>query len=127
MLEAAGHTVMARDLLAEAWTAESLRGFFGVTPVASWFNRAAPRLKSGEIDPEKIDAAAALALMLDDHILIRRPLVDVEGQKCAGFDREPVTSLLGGHEPQKDVEACGRLGASTPCPGAHQPQKTPQP
>ena len=115
MLEAAGHAVIARSLLAEPWTAERLRGFFGSTLVPSWFNPAAPRIKSGEIDPAAVDAAAALAIMLDDPLLIRRPLVEANGQRCAGFDREPVTSLLGGSV-ATDMEACSRPQASTPCP-----------
>lgn len=87
MLEAAGHTVIAKSLLAEPWTAEGLRGFFGSTPVTAWFNPAAPRIKSGE----------------------------TEGQRCAGFDREPVTTLLG--DPVGDeVEACSRPQVSTSCP-----------
>jgi len=123
LLEVAGHTVIARDLLTEPWTAERLRGFFGGAPVASWFNPAAPRVKSGEIDPEKIDAAVALALMLKEPLLIRRPLIEMDGQRCAGFDREPVISLLGGHQDQGDVQGCTRRESSTPCPGPHQPQK----
>lgn len=107
MLKAAGHTVIAKNLLAEPWTADGLRGFFGATPVATWFNPAAPRVKSGDVTPATIDAAAALALMLDDPLLIRRPLVEMEGQRCAGFDREPVTSLLGNVADQ-DAEACSR-------------------
>lgn len=115
MLEAAGHIVFAKSLLTEPWTNEGLRGFFGSTPVTAWFNPAAPRIKSGEILPEKLDAASAIALMLDDPLLIRRPLVEMDGQRCAGFDREPVTSLLGGAV-DKDMEACSRPAASTPCP-----------
>jgi nitrogenase-associated protein len=114
MLEAAGHTVIARNLLAEPWTAEGLRGFFGATPVVSWFNAAAPRVKSGEIDPGTIDAAAALTMMLDDPLLIRRPLVEMDGQRCAGFDREPVIFLLG-RAADHGSEACSRPEASTPC------------
>jgi nitrogenase-associated protein len=124
MLEAAGHTVIARSLLAEPWTPERLRGFFGATPVASWFNPASRRVKSGEIEPEKIDAEQALARMLSDPLLIRRPLIDVDGQRCAGFDREPVTSLLVGCEDLGSVQSCGRREASTPCPDPLRPQKT---
>ena len=123
MLEAAGHAVIARSLLAEPWTAERLRGFFGSTPVTSWFNPAAPRIKSGEIDPASTDAVSALAIMLDDPLLIRRPLVEANGQRCAGFDREPVTSLLGAPV-DKDVEACSRPQASTPCPDPHPTSKS---
>jgi nitrogenase-associated protein len=119
MLEAAGHIVIASNLLAEPWTAERLRGFFGSTPVASWFNPAAPRVKSGAVDPAAIDADAALAIMLDDPLLIRRPLVETDGLRCAGFDREPVTSLLGGSA-KGDLEACSR--PSAPCPD---PQRLP--
>jgi nitrogenase-associated protein len=115
MLEAAGHTVIARNLLTEPWTAEALRGFFGSMQVKAWFNPAAPRIKSGEIRPEELDTSSAIALMLDDPLLIRRPLVEADGQSCAGFDREPVTSLLG-DRPDEDVEACSRPQASTPCP-----------
>lgn len=114
-LEAAGHSVTAKDLLKAPWTADELRGFFGETPVASWFNRAAPRIKSGEINPATCDAESALALMLADPLLIRRPLVEANGAKCAGFDREPVLSLLGQQE-QQDLEGCSREGTETRCP-----------
>ena len=106
-LEAAGHSVSAKDLLKAPWTAEALRSFFGETPVTSWFNRAAPRIKSGKINPETCDAARALALMLADPLLIRRPLVEANGSRCAGFDREPVLSLLG-QRVNQDLDRCSR-------------------
>jgi len=118
-LEAAGHSVTTKDLLKAPWTAEELRSFFGNTPVASWFNRAAPRIKSGEINPEASSAESALALMLADPLLIRRPLVEANGARCAGFDREPVLSLLGPHEPQ-ELEGCSREGTGTQCPSPAQ-------
>lgn len=105
-LEAAGHQVIAKSLLAEPWTAERLLAFFGTTPSASWFNPAAPRIKSGEVKPAEVDAADAIALMLDDPLLIRRPLIEADGAKCAGFDREPVPSLLGGE--RGDLQGCTR-------------------
>jgi nitrogenase-associated protein len=124
MLEAAGHAVIARSLLTEPWTAERLRGFFGSTPVTSWFNPAAPRIKSGEIDPAAFNADAALAILLDEPLLIRRPLVEADGQRCAGFDREPVTSLLGSAA-DPDAEACSKGATSTPCPDPDRSSKSP--
>jgi len=123
MLEAAGHGVVAKSLLAEPWTDERLRGFFGSTPVASWFNPAAPRIKSGEIDPAAFDASAALAILVADPLLIRRPLVEADGQRCAGFDREPVTSLLGGAA-DPNAEACSRTGLSPRCPDSEPAPKS---
>jgi nitrogenase-associated protein len=116
-LEAAGHSVVVEDLLREPWTPERLLTFFGDTPVASWFNRAAPRIKSGEIDPATVDATAALALMRADPLLIRRPLIEANGLQCAGFDREPALSLLGDGT-QQDLEGCSRARTATRCPPA---------
>jgi nitrogenase-associated protein len=120
-LEAAGHTVLPRNLLTEPWTAERLRSFFGDMPSASWINPAAPRVKSGEIDPAKMDSAAALALMLAEPLLIRRPLVEAGGQRSAGFDSDLIASLLAdGNErldiQRLDIQECARLDTATPCP-----------
>lgn len=113
LLEQAGHRVEAHSLLTEPWTAARLRSFFGATPVVSWFNPAAPRIKSGAVLPETMDADAAIALMLDDPLLIRRPLVEADGLRCAGFDRAPVTDLL---EAERALaEGCSRPIAG-PCP-----------
>jgi len=114
-LAAAGHTLVVKSLLAEPWTAARLRGFFGDAPVAAWFNPAAPHVKSGAVDPAAVGADAAIAMMLAEPLLIRRPLVEADGLRCAGFDREPVLSLLGLPEPGA-LEGCSRPHAHTPCP-----------
>ncbi|MFS8035716.1 ArsC/Spx/MgsR family protein [Xanthobacter sp. AM11] len=125
-LAAAGHTLVVKSLLAEPWTAERLAGFFGDTPVAAWFNPAAPRVKSGAVKPEDIGADAALAMMLAEPLLIRRPLVEAGGVMCAGFDREPVLSLLGAADGTGLPEGCSRPHAATPCPEP-EAEKSPQP
>src|SRR5215213_10633494 len=58
-LEAAGHTVVARDLLAEPWTPETLRPWFDDRPVEEWFNRFAPAVRSKAVVPSELDEAAA--------------------------------------------------------------------
>ncbi|MFG1479713.1 ArsC/Spx/MgsR family protein [Xanthobacter sp. V4C-4] len=114
MLAKAGHELEVRSLLAEPWTVERLRSFFGATPVASWFNPAAPAVKAGAVDPAAMAPEVALALMVEQPILIRRPLVEVEGARCAGFDREPVLSLLG--EGVVPPEGCSRPAGGPSCP-----------
>ena len=88
LLEAAGCQVEVRDLLTEAWTSALLAEFLGARPVAEWFNPAAPAIKSGEVDPDTFSPDGALARLVADPILIRRPLLDVRGQRCSGFDTE---------------------------------------
>jgi len=116
LLAAAGHEVVARNLLAEPWTHERLLEFFGKRPVADWFNRAAPRVKDGEIVPEEIDADTALRLMLQDPLLIRRPLIEAEGRKEIGFDQNLIHGWLGLTTGGSDLESCPRSHRLTPCP-----------
>lgn len=116
LLAAAGHQVLARNLLTESWTAQRLLEFFGKHPVADWFNRAAPRVKSGEIIPEQQGAKNALQLMLQDPLLIRRPLIEAEGRKEIGFDQELIQNWLGLTPTGKDLENCPRAHQHTPCP-----------
>ncbi|WP_019499581.1 ArsC/Spx/MgsR family protein [Pseudanabaena sp. PCC 6802] len=95
LLKAAGHDLEVRNLLAETWTAESLRSFFGQLPVADWFNRSAPKIKSQEVIPEQIDTETALSLMLQDRLLIRRPLMQVGDRREVGFDVDRIDKWIG--------------------------------
>ncbi|BAI71413.1 nitrogenase-associated protein [Azospirillum sp. B510] len=95
LLERAGHRLEVRDLLAEPWTPETLRPFFGDRPVADWFNRAAPAVKSGEVVPEAMDEAAALAALVERPLLIRRPLMRVGERRDCGFETDRVDAWIG--------------------------------
>lgn len=119
LLAAAGHTVQAKSLLTEPWCAERLRAFFGELPVAQWFNPSAPRIKSGEVVPAHLAADAALNLMLADPLLIRRPLLEVNGERRVGFDAVAVDAWIGLRSPalrDEDFESCRKGQAAQPCP-----------
>jgi nitrogenase-associated protein len=100
ILQAAGHKVEAKNLLAEPWTCQRLLDFLAPLPVPHWFNRAAPEVKSGEIVPEEIDAATALSLFVSHPIFIRRPLMqamdgEMSGSHHVGFVLEDVDAWVG--------------------------------
>lgn len=122
ILSEAGHTIEPRDLLTAPWTADSLRAFFGDLPVSQWFNRAAPAVKEGRVDPDAVDEAAALALMLEQPILIRRPLMQVGDDKMAGFEAERVEAWigLGQNVAGEKLEGCARPDMP-PCPTPAKP------
>ena len=86
LLAAAGHTVQAKSLKTEAWTAERLLAFLGKLPIGQWFNPSAPAVKSGEIVPENIGFEHALQLLLANPLLIRRPLMEVGSVRLVGFN-----------------------------------------
>ena len=117
LLAAAGHTVQAKSLLTEPWTKERLLAFFGNRPVAEWFNRAAPKIKSGEIVPEEIDAETALAMMRAEPLLIRRPLIEADGRREVGFDPEVIDAWLGLNKMvEGDLQECRKGHEAKPCP-----------
>jgi nitrogenase-associated protein len=95
LLLASGHEVEVRNLLTELWTAESLRPFFGMRPLREWFNAASPRVKSGAVEPDELTAEDALVLMIEDPLLIRRPLLEVGSRREAGFDQAEVDAWIG--------------------------------
>lgn len=107
-LQAAGCHVQAHDLLREPWTAPRLRAFLAALPVAQWFNPAAPRVKSGEIDPATLTADAALALLLAEPLLIRRPLIEVDGWRTAGYDAAVLEQRLGIRLGDDTPQGCSR-------------------
>ena len=95
LLLASGHTLEVRNILAEPWGAQRLRSFFTGRPVYEWFNRSSPRIKSGDVIPEALDENQALGLMLADPLLIRRPLMEADGRREAGFEPERVSTWIG--------------------------------
>jgi len=117
LLAAAGHQVVALNLLTEPWQEDRLRAFFGELAVRDWFNYSAPPLKYGEIDPDKLSEQQALALMLHNPLLIRRPLMQVGDSLMAGFDQQAVDKWIGLKETevQQGIESCPSLSASTSC------------
>jgi len=119
LLAALGHRPEIRDLLREPWTAERLRPFFGTLHVADWFNPTAPRVKSGEVLPAALSEAEALALMVADPLLIRRPLIAIPTGLSSGFEPGPVLDALGVTlAPDEDLQSCSRPGPiGCPPPG----------
>jgi nitrogenase-associated protein len=125
LLRQSGHEVEVRDLLAHPWQHEELISYFGDMPVNLWFNPNSPRVKSGEINPSAYDSAAALNLMREDHLLIRRPLMESGGIRICGFDPVKVHAWVGLVSPDEaisrsaDFQTCSQPSSNnepTTCP-----------
>jgi arsenate reductase (glutaredoxin) len=94
LLQEHGVTLQVRDLLKTPWTRETLEAFFvGLEPTAM-VNGAAPKIKSGEIDPVALGREALIEKMLSEPLLIKRPLMEVGETKVCGFDIPRLNSLL---------------------------------
>jgi len=116
LLAKRGHRLRVRNILAEGWTPERLRPFFGDRPVADWFNPTAPRVRDGEVVPADLDETQALALMVAEPLLIRRPLIEAPAGCCAGFEAGPVLDWLGVRlEQDEDLQSCSRATDEPEC------------
>ena len=117
LLAAAGHQVVAKDILTETWQAERLRAFFGELAARDWFNYSAPAIKLGEIEPDTLTEQEALALMLQNPLLIRRPLMQVGDVVMAGFDQQAVDNWIGLQkiEATSDLESCPKTLEKAGC------------
>lgn len=120
-LKAVGLSLNVRNLLTERWTAQSLSDFFAPLPVVDWFNKSAPKVKEGVINPAHLSAQEAIALMLQEPLFIRRPLISSAtdpSKRWVGFDLAQLLADLGlPTELASDIpivtEAC--TGSSTRC------------
>jgi len=115
LLEQHGHRIEAHSLLEQRWNATTLRLFFNDMPVDEWFNMAAPRVKSGEIVPADFDEDSALQAMIQDPLLIRRPLIDAHGELACGFDNALVKSLIGENTDISNLLSCPNLATDNKC------------
>ncbi|MGB5277979.1 MAG: ArsC/Spx/MgsR family protein [Gammaproteobacteria bacterium] len=95
LLVEAGHDVECHNLLNVQWEAHELRRYFNELPVEKWFNPSAPAMKNGDVLPSGVNEEQALALMMDDPLLIRRPLLRIGDQRRAGFDAITIDNWIG--------------------------------
>lgn len=120
LLKLAGHRLFVKNILTAPWSVETLRPFFGDKPIAEWFNRNAPQVKNGVIDLQCMTEEGAMRAMLMTPILIRRPLMEVDGVKSAGFDADYIDRWIGLSRDSQtvlhhDLEQC-RSNNGKPCP-----------
>lgn len=94
VLSLANYEFTAVDIIKYNWTKDEILNFFSSLPVEKWFNTKSPRVKSGEIIPSKYSSEEALNLMLDDHLLIKRPLIKIEDSYLVGFDMDKIEEAM---------------------------------
>lgn len=91
----AGCMVIEQNLLKLSMAPEELRSYLEPLPVFEWFNPNAPQVKSGDIAPGSYSDSEAIALLLENPLLIRRPLVSINGERFCGFDKARIEKMIG--------------------------------
>ncbi len=113
LLRNAGLELEVYSLLDVQWNYWELARFFEKVPLKDCFNPNAPRIKSNQIIPSEMSRREAIEAMIDDPLLIKRPLMIAEGRKIVGFDIERLKAiypLMEWHSKQSrdDIEQCSQ-------------------
>jgi nitrogenase-associated protein len=87
-------TFEVKDLLNTKWSYEDLVGYFEGLEIVDMFNSFAPQVRDKEIDITKLSKDEAINLMIKNPILIKRPLMQINGVKICGFDIDKINELL---------------------------------
>lgn len=102
LLELAGHTVEAINLTTYKWTKEELLTFFKGIDTPECINPNAPAVTSNEVSPCQFTKEGAVEAMIADPLLIKRPLMIIDGKHYVGFDKEELDKLIGLTEEEND-------------------------
>ena len=105
----AGNVLECLNILEHPWSREELAPFFAAKEPALIMNHTAPAIKKGEIVPANLQYDEAVSLMIQNPILIKRPLIRVDGLSIQGFTDERLTPYLGSWNGQEDVVTCPNL------------------
>lgn len=103
-----------KSLLDISWTKETLSEFFKGLEIKDIFNPFAPQIRDKEIDISKLSKDEAINLMIKNPILIKRPLLDINGVKICGFDIEKINELLNTNiDTNKKLNTCSSSDSCT--------------
>lgn len=109
ILQGAGHTLRCVDILSHCWSKGEILPFIAGKEPMAMMNPTAPDIKSGKIIPAKLSFNEALQLMIESPILIKRPLIEVDGLFIQGFMDERLDKYLGAWDRKEDVITCPNL------------------
>ena len=103
-----------KSLLDTPWTVETLSEFFKGLETKDIFNPFAPQIRDKQIDINSFSKDEAITLMIKNPILIKRPLLDINGVKLCGFDIEKINELLNTNiDTNKTLNTCSSSDTCT--------------
>lgn len=109
ILSEAGNILECVDILEHPWSKEELDSFFQAKEPTLIMNHTAPAIKNKEIVPASLQYDEAVSLMIKNPILIKRPLIRVDGLSIQGFTDERLIPYLGSWDGKDDVITCPNL------------------
>lgn len=109
ILSKAGNVLECINILKYPWCKEELTRFFASNEPSAIMNHTAPAIKKGEIEVDRLQYDEAVSLMIENPILIKRPLIRVDNLSIQGFTDERLLPYLGDWNGEEDVVTCPNL------------------
>ena len=94
LLQANDIEFKVKSLLDTKWDKTTLESFFEGLDKKEIINQFAPKVKSGEIDVNSLTKEQLIYKMIEEPILIKRPLIIIENRKICGFDIPKLNEAL---------------------------------
>jgi arsenate reductase (glutaredoxin) len=117
ILERSGHIVEAINLLEHQWSTGELEDYLGDKPIEQCFNPAAPTIKSGKLNPLDFTKEEAMLLMIENPLLIKRPLLQIGKHRLQGFDTTALREVIELAEVEvKPIDASFGMTDMNSCP-----------
>jgi len=86
LLQSRGFAFEVKNLLEESWSKAKLEAFFKDLPLKDCINENAPDVKNGLLRIRDDLRESIIESMIQNPILIKRPLVEIDEKKFVGFD-----------------------------------------
>ncbi|AHJ11982.1 ArsC-like thioredoxin [Sulfurospirillum multivorans DSM 12446] len=107
LLKEHGVIFEVRSLLDTRWDVQTLNAFFEGLSLKEMLNPFAPQLKDGTFKVDDYTKESLIEKMVQEPILIRRPLMQIGTVKLCGFDIPKLNSLLHVKMPiPQNINAC---------------------
>lgn len=95
-----------KNILSTPWKENELHAFFAGLDKENIVNIFAPKIKNGEVEVAALSKEELVKLMIQEPILIKRPLLAIGEHKLCGFDIAQINKVL-----QKNI--CESVSIST--------------
>jgi nitrogenase-associated protein len=107
LLKQCGYELDVKHILNTPWTKDELERFFEGLDKEEIINNSAPDIKNNVIDPDKLSKDELIGYMLDNHILIKRPLMKFNDKYLCGFDTIKLSKILNVEiDSLQEISAC---------------------
>lgn len=107
LLKSHGVEFEVKSILDTKWDKTTLSSFFEGLDVKEIVNQFAPKIKSGEININSLTKEQLIYKMIEEPILIKRPLIRIDDVKVCGFNIPKLNSVLNlDLDSKKEIGTC---------------------